>query len=636
MLHLKLLGSLSLGSDSGQVPAAAQQKRRLALLALLAIAGDRGISRDRLQAFLWPESSAEKSRHALDQLIYAVRRALGVDPVLAEGRDLRLDRTFITSDLSDFAGAIAAGRWAEALTVYGGPLLEGFHISESRELESWVDSERMRLEQEYQSALETLAKSASASNDPATAVQWWKKLSASDPLSSRIALEVIQALADAGERPAAIQHARTYQQLVRAELEIEPDPRIAALAAHISRINSEHPAPVSGSSSPLHMTSGVETDSPASIGDLRDSSAPIQTRRRFSRWGLVAAVMILAVAFGTVIALQRAPASPVARAAKVSDEARDSYLRGLNAWSNRTKDGFDSAVVHFRRAIDMEPTYAEAFGGLANSYVLLGYSGYRPANAMFPKAKAAALRAIELDSTLAAPYAALGLELTWEKRFSEAEAAFRKSVSRDPQYATGHQWYGMLLRILGRVDEAVAETRRAAELDPLSTQVQNTYATFLSASGDEAGALRQYEKMIGQEPDSAWVRRNPWLLTNMAAVYAANGMMGEALEAAERSVAINPRHPRSLTALANIHIKLGDTTKAREIFSRVDMTNEHYTAERAFFYLELGMRDSAFYYFDRVQEWPIPIMIALGGNRSLKDDPRYAALMRKIGIPPPR
>lgn len=623
MLHLKLLGSLLLRSDTGSVPAAAQQKRRLGLLALLAIAGDRGISRDRLQAYLWPDSSPEKSRHALDQLIYAVRRALGTDPVLSGGRDLKLNRSIITTDVDTFSVAIGQRRWEDAVAEYGGPLLEGFHVSDSRDLETWIDSERMRIDQDYQSSLETLAKAAASAGDHQAAIAWLRRLAATDPLSSRIAIALIQALASAGEIPAAIQHARNYQQLVREELEIEPHSRVDELAQALAR-RSE----ISSSAGASQVAGPAVTPSLSA-----DSTRPSHNK---GKWRTLT-IPLIGVAFvGMLVTDWRKPSSslPVtASRTTVRAEAKEFYFRGMNAWADRTKDGFDTAVVNFRRALEIEPTYAEAYGGLANAYVLLGYSGYRPANAMFPKAKAAALRAIELDSALAAPHAALGLELTWERKFPEAEAAFKKAIALDPAYATAHQWYGMLLKILGRVKEAVTETRRAAELDPLSPQIQNTYATFLSASGDPAAALRQYEKMIGEEPDSAWVRRNPWLLTNMAAVYAANGMMDKALDAAERSVVINPTHPRSLMALANIHIKLGNPDSARKIFARVDTANEHYASEKAFFYLDLGMRDSAFAQFDRVEQWPIPIMISLSGNAGLRGDPRYHALMKKIGIP---
>lgn len=640
MLKLKLLGSLSLRSTSGSVPAAAQQKRRLGLLALLGIAGSRAVSRDRLQAYLWPDSPSDRSRHALDQLIYAVRRSLGTDPIVAEGHELKLDPGVIEVDAAGFEAAIDEKRWEDAVAVYSGPLLEGYHISDSRDLESWVDSERMRLEGEYQSALETLAGEAGNRGDRSAAAGWWRTLAAADPLSPRIALEVIQCLADADEHPAAIQHARNYQQLVREELEIEPDPRIGELATRLSRLSARESADTRAELSlsayvPDHPTAPDHASVPDYPPAARVISSP---RLKVSAWKTGALVIMVMALVATLAAVGLARARPVDPAppgagGAVSPAAKELYLRGVNAWSNRTKDGFDSAVVHFRRAIEIEPAYAEAYGGLANAYVLLGYSGYRPSSAMFPKAKAAALKAIELDSTLAAPWAALGLELTWERKFAEAENAFRKSIAVDPLYPTGHQWYGMLHKILGRLDKAVSETRRAAELDPLSLQIQNTYGTFLLASGDSAGALRQYQKMIGEEPDSGWVRRNPWLLTNMAGAYAANGMLDKALDAARRSVEINPRHPRSLTALAKVHIRMGRPDIARQVFARVDTTNEHYSAERGLFYLELGMRDSAFAHLERVTDWPIPIMISLGGSAKLEGDPRYYALLRKIGIP---
>jgi DNA-binding SARP family transcriptional activator len=613
MLRLKLLGSLSLQSDTGPVSSDARQKRRLGLLAVLAVGAERGISRDRLQAYLWPESSSERSRHALDQLVYAVRHSLGIDPIISEGLDLKLDRSIIETDLARFDNAITEKRWQDAAAVYHGPLLEGFYLSDSRELETWIDSERARLSRLYQSALEKLARESAATGDLTSATAWWRKLSAADSLSSRIAIELIQALDEIGERPAAIQHARHYQQLVRDELEVEPDPRIEKLITQLCRSNAPYP-----DISDPHVPQIATKDHPTIV-------------RKSFQWRVAAVAILVVGLIGSFALFQRARSPTV----DASAEAKRYYLRGLNAWNTRSKDGLDTAVVYFRHALDLDPEYGEAYGGLANAYVLLGYSGYRPADAMFPKAKATALRGIALDSTLAAPYAALGLELTWERKFSEAERAFLKSISLDPRYPTAHQWYGMLLKILGRMDDAVRETGIAADLDPLSLQIQNTYATFLNSAGDPVAALKHYQKVAGEEPDSAWVRRNPWLLTNMAAVYAANGMFDKALSAANRSVEITHNHPRSITALAGVYAQMGRPDIARQIFARVDTTNEHYSAERAFFYVDLGQLDSAFLYFDRVKQWPIPILISLGGNSRLQGDPRYELLLARLGMPVP-
>jgi DNA-binding SARP family transcriptional activator len=172
MFQLNVLGSLSLLSDGPPMPPGALQKRRLGILAVLAIAAGRGMSRDRLQAYLWPESDSAKARHALDQLVYATRRAMDADPFISEGRDLRLNSAVITTDVAKFEDAIQAARLEDAVNAYGGRLLYGIQIAESRDLESWIDSKASQLEQSYQKALETLACRAASAGDKESAVSW--------------------------------------------------------------------------------------------------------------------------------------------------------------------------------------------------------------------------------------------------------------------------------------------------------------------------------------------------------------------------------------------------------------------------------------------------------------------------------
>ena len=635
MFRLKVLGSLSLHDEQGVVPPGAHQKRRLGLLALLTVGGERGLSRDQLQTFLWPESPAGQSRHALDQLVYATRRALGIDPFVGEGGSLRLNHSVVDTDLRHFNAAICDGRLVEAASLYGGPLLGGFHIADSRELEDWIDNERARVAQTYHKAIETLARRATAEGDHAAASSWWLKLGASDPLSARVATDVIHGLAASGEPAMAIHYARSYQQRVRSELEIEPDPGIEKLIATLAppsvtdssrRDSSLRPKARANLGLAQQGIAGESTDA-AAIAKSESASRSVLLRTSVLA-GLIATALLGSFVIFIGARGEKPPRGPVS--------AQESYLRGVNAWSERSKDGLDTAVVYFRRAIELDPVYADAYAGLANAYVLLGYSGYRPADAMFPKAKAAALRAIQLDSSLAAPYAALGMELTGERKFKEAESAYRTAIARDPKYATAHQWYGILLMILGRMPESVNETGRAAELDPLSLQIQNTYATFLSASGQSKAALRHYQKVAGEEPDSAWVRRNPWLLTNMAAVYRENGQYGKALRFAGRAVEIEPHHPRTLLALASTHVAMGHPDSARRIFANADTLNEQYAAYRALMYLVEGNADSAFVWFDRVKEWGIPIMITLQTSRELgrlRGDPRRRALFNRLGLP---
>jgi len=626
MFRLKVLGSLSLQAETGAEPLPLQ-KKRLALLALLAIGESRGISRDRIQAFLWPESESAAARHALDQLIYATRRSLGVDPFLTSGSELRLDRDVLTTDLLFFEQSVAAGDIETAVSVYEGPLLDGFHLSNSREFESWLDGERAKLAGAHEKALEALARRATASDDHAGAVIWWRKLAQANPLSSRIALDVMKALDGAGDKAGAIGHARFYTQRIAAELGVAPDPAISAfeksLVTALGSNSRSAPSPPSISSAEREQSHDFSGEAGA-IG-------PVTVGRR--RLAAVAAIILVGIA--VVGLVTRVDARRREDSNRPGSEALQLYLAGMTVWNDRSREGLDSAVVHFRRALELEPAYADAYAGLANAYVMIGYSGYRPADAMFPKAKAAALRSIQLDSTKAAPFAALGLALTWERNFSDAERAFQRSIELNPDYATAHQWHGILLMIVGRRREAVAGLKRASELDPLSLQIQNNYATFLGSIGDTAARLQHFRMTVAEEPDSAWVSRNPWLLTNLAAAYAEHGQFDNAIRAAEQAVRILPGHPRAVGALASVYQQMGDTANANRVYALADTTSPHFPAYRGMWYIAANKPDSAFLWFDRVEDWGIPIMISLRnlGSPETRKDTRYVALLKRLGMP---
>ena len=281
MFVLELLGTLSLRGDKRPVPVAAQQKRPLGLLAILGLGGRQGLSRDRIEAYLWPESSGALARHALDQTVYAIRHALGSDFILSTGRELRLNPEFVDADVLEFEEAIRAGQWAAAVGHYKGPLLDGFHFGDSRELESWIDTERARLLGEYQTALEFLANLSAEAGDHSQSVTWWRRLANSDPLSAGATKKLMRALAGAGDRAGAVKHARLYQELVRQELEIEPDSEIEDLASTFS-----HPAITETAGTAARPRPPTDVPSPPS-----DTAMPVlrETSLR-ERRGLVTAV----------------------------------------------------------------------------------------------------------------------------------------------------------------------------------------------------------------------------------------------------------------------------------------------------------------------------------------------------------
>jgi DNA-binding SARP family transcriptional activator len=246
MLRLRTFGTLSIEGREGPLTGAATQRRRLALLALLASAGARGTSRDKVVACLWPESDADHARHALAQLLYSLRRDLPDGALLADGPVLRLNAELISSDVGDFEAALDAGGDREALaravSLYVGPFLDGFFLGDVPEFERWVEGERTRLAKRATAALEQLAAAATAAGEHGEAIRWWRQLAAHDPLSSRVALSLMQALAAAGDRVGAIQHARVHEALVRQELDAAPDAAITALAARLREEPTAAPA----------------------------------------------------------------------------------------------------------------------------------------------------------------------------------------------------------------------------------------------------------------------------------------------------------------------------------------------------------------------------------------------------------
>lgn len=506
MLVLELLGTLCLRCDTAAVPLAAQQNRRLGLLAILALGDKRGLSRDRLEAYLWPESSAERARHALDQAVYALRQALGGDVIISTGRELRLNPECVVTDLWKFEEAIRGAQWTSAIGVYRGPLLDGFHFGKSGELQMWIDAERTRLRQEYQNALECLATLSAKAGDHSESVTWWRLLANSDPLSAGAAKKLMRALVAAGDRVGAVKHARLYQKLVRQELEVEPDSEIEDLASrfgHPAMTDSVGTREQKGRSivpSPPDATVPPPGAADTPHGDSRSGEPRARLRTNPKRVGVVLASSILFVLLIGAVAVESRQSlahrstptktGALRRTAIVLPTARDSYLQGLNAWRDGSREGLESAVGFFRRAIQVDSQYAEAYAGLADAYVMLGYFGYGSKDEMFPKAKEAALRSMRLDSKLPSAHPALAYALTWERDFAGANAEFRKAtaldptsptgrgVVSDPTYAAAHQWYPILLMILGQKNEVVAASRRAPNNDPFVLNVPVIELTF--------------------------------------------------------------------------------------------------------------------------------------------------------------
>jgi TolB-like protein/DNA-binding SARP family transcriptional activator/tetratricopeptide (TPR) repeat protein len=207
-------------------------RRRLALLAVLAAAGERGRSRDQLLLLFWPDATQTRARHSLGQLLYALRTSLG-DTVFDGVNPVRLNPDLICSDVAAFNAALERDDIEAAVNEYRGPFLDGFYVDDAPEFERWVETERERLAARYAGALERLARDASAAGDHVTAVDRWKTLVETDPMSSRNATGLIGALMNAGDHSSALQYAKQYEALVTKELGVGAGPAVATLVDEV-------------------------------------------------------------------------------------------------------------------------------------------------------------------------------------------------------------------------------------------------------------------------------------------------------------------------------------------------------------------------------------------------------------------
>ncbi len=306
--RLRVLGGFALDELSGG-PAPSLPKRRAdAVLAVLAVCGDLGCSRERLVALLWPESDEAGARHGLRDALHAIRRTLDPGAVPASGRVLRLDPAVVASDAAAFDAAIADHRYADAVRLYGGPLLDGFHVDDAAEFERWIDDERVRLAREYGEALKQLAAEAEAGGQSDEAVRWWARAVEHDPVNSYLVLQQVRALAAVGDRANAVKVAEIHTRRLREELDLEPDRELLATVERIRRGELGSPPSVAqplASAQQALASAQAETSSRAERGTLPASAptpASASTVRQLPRWLPWAAGLAALVAVGALAA----------------------------------------------------------------------------------------------------------------------------------------------------------------------------------------------------------------------------------------------------------------------------------------------------------------------------------------------
>ncbi|HEX2092442.1 MAG TPA: BTAD domain-containing putative transcriptional regulator [Longimicrobiaceae bacterium] len=236
MFALNLLGGAVLEGRNGPVVGRAAHKRRLALLAILAVARGRPVGRERIIGLLWPEHPTDAARHLLSESLYVLRKELGEEAFVSSGDEVALNGEAVRSDVEEFERSVEEGDVEGAARLYRGPFLDGFYVSDAPEFERWAEAERDRLARTFTRALECLAEEREAVGRPQEAVEWWRRLAVADPYNSRVGMRLMRALDAAGERAAALWFAETHTTLLREELGVEPEDDFAAL---VERLKTE-------------------------------------------------------------------------------------------------------------------------------------------------------------------------------------------------------------------------------------------------------------------------------------------------------------------------------------------------------------------------------------------------------------
>jgi TolB-like protein/Flp pilus assembly protein TadD len=317
----------------------------------------------------------------------------------------------------------------------------------------------------------------------------------------------------------------------------------------------------------------------------------------------------------------------------VNPEAYVSYLKGRYFWNKRTADGLKAAVAYFNQAVDEDPSYAQAYSGVADTYALLGdwqYAVMTPKDAL-PKAKAAAKKALELDSGLGEAHNSLAFCLDgfdWD--FESAEKEFRRAIELNPGYATAHHWYAWHLALMGKNAEAVTEMKKAQDLDPLSLIINADLAELLVIA-------HSYDESIVQSRKTIEMDANFGLAHNqLAQAYLQKQNPEEAIAELQKAIQLSGDSPTCTANLARAYAAEGKRGEAIKLLSDLKKgSNPVYSraAEIAMVYAALGDKDQAMTWLKKGYEERFnPGVLLRPGFDSLRSDPRFRDLERRIGL----
>ena len=326
----------------------------------------------------------------------------------------------------------------------------------------------------------------------------------------------------------------------------------------------------------------------------------------------------------------------LARGRPINTEAHEAYLMGRYQWTRRTEESLNRSIQYFQKAIEKDPGYAPAYAGLADSYANLGDNGFRRPRDVFPVARAAAVRALQLDPTLAEAHTSLGSVMkAYDWDWPGAEKELRRAIELNPNYATAHQFYGELLESEARFPEAVAELKRARQLDPFAPRIHSTLVWILYLARRYKEGLEAAQKGIEVDPHHAA------FFSDRGLIYLQEGMYERALADFRKAEDLlpGPYYPHLCLVLA--YAASGRKREALKVLAELnDLSKRRYVMPSllAVAYSDLGDNQRAFTWLERAYEQRDPwlgfMLKSDPGFDPLRSNPRFQDILRRMNFPP--
>ena len=320
-------------------------------------------------------------------------------------------------------------------------------------------------------------------------------------------------------------------------------------------------------------------------------------------------------------------------ARRVNPEAHELYLQARYYWNKRTEQSVRKALSFFQRAIDHDPTYAQGYAGLADTYNILGYyNALAPAEA-YPKAEAAALKALELDESLAEPHAALGVvkrDFEWD--WTGAHAEFRRAIELNPGYVEAYHWRSTLLSMRGQHEEALVEKKKTLAMDPLSVVIRTDLARMFYFHREYERSIEQYRAALDMDPNFS--SAHLWL----AQAYERTGRFEEAIAALQTGCLLSGDSAYAMARLGQGYALAGNGGQARAILNRLDeSSSQKYVSPHDIAIIHAGLdeKDDAIAWLQKALE---ERSVGLGYLNvephwdALRSDQRFQELLRRVGL----